>query len=122
MFKGLIDKVFFKWQGRFKNGVGVSLCDFSVTRFHNGEYIGTIHIVSLNSASTGHWPWYLFEVGISTGPRGSWHIGVLGFTFGKIIVNDYDISTGEIVGPDKSRYYWFFKGVNHQDKQLEEII
>jgi hypothetical protein len=47
---------------------------------------------------------------------------VLGLTIGKIIVNDYDSSTGEIVGPDKAKGYWFFKGLNHQGKQLEEII
>jgi arylsulfatase A-like enzyme len=122
MFRRLIDTFFHVWQGRFKHGFGVALGDTGITRFHNGEYISVLHGPALMSNSTGHWPWYLFEAGYCTGPRGSWHIGVLGLTVGEIIVNDYDLSTGEIVGPDKKKYYWFFKGINHKDKQLEEII
>jgi hypothetical protein len=115
------DRLAEAWESRFQHGVAVSLGDLSINRFHNGEYIGTIHVLSLGSTGTGHWPWYVFEFGFCTGPRGSWHIGVLGLTVGKVIVNDYDQETGEIVGPDKVKYYWFFKGINHKDKQLEEI-
>jgi hypothetical protein len=121
MLKGLTDRLFDKWQGRFKYGVGVSLGDLTLVRFTNGEIIVSLHVGVLTSLSTGHWPWLVFECAYCTGPRSAWHIGVLGLTMGKVIVNDYDNSTGEIVGPDKSKYYWFFKGLNHQNKQLEEI-
>jgi arylsulfatase A-like enzyme len=121
MFRKLIDMMYHKWEGRFKNGVGLSLGDFGFTRFDNGEVLSTIHIGTLVSLASGHWPWYVFEAGYCTGARSAWHIGVLGLTVGKVVVNDYDKETGEIVGPDKSKHYWFFKGLNHQHKQLEEI-
>jgi hypothetical protein len=122
MFKRLIDKFYDKWQGRFKMGIALSLIDVGVNRFTNGEYIGITHVGTVISNGTGHWPWYVFEAGYCTGPLSVWHVGILGFTVGRIIRHDIDTETGEIVGPDKSTYYWFFKGLNHKDKQLEEII
>jgi len=122
MLKGFKNVMLDRWQGRFKQGVGINLADVSVTRFPNRAYLFICHVGTIMSNGTGHWPWYVFEVGHCGGPRSSWHIGVLGLTVGKIIVNDYDESTGEVVGPDKNKYYWFFKGLNHKDKQLEEII
>jgi hypothetical protein len=62
------------------------------------------------------------EFGVSSGALAAWHVGLLGFTVGKVVVNDYNQDTGEIVGPAKNKYYWFFKGINHRGKQLEEIF
>jgi hypothetical protein len=122
MFKGFIDKFYHRWQGRFTKGIAFSLVDLAVNRFSNGEYIGTVHVGCIVSNNTGHWPWYVFEIGYCTGPLSVWHVGLLGFTVGITILHDIDTETGEIVGPDKKKYYWFFKGFNHKDKQLEEII
>ena len=122
MFKGLIDRMKYTWQGRFKHGMGLNLGDITFTRFDNGEVLLVVHVGTVASNGTGHWPWYVLEFGACTGPRSAWHVGLIGFTVGKVVVNDYDQETGEIVGPDKAKYYWFFKGLNHQNKQLEEII
>jgi hypothetical protein len=122
MFNRLKDKLVKVWDNRFLFGICLALGDVTFNRFSNNEMLLGGHIGIVMSPGTGHWPWYVFEVAYSTGPRGSWHIGVLGFTIGMVIVNDYDESTGEIVGPDKKKYYYFFKGINHQNKQLEEII
>jgi len=122
MFKDLMDRVSDMWDGRFQWGFGIALWDCGINRFANNELIFTMHGPCLLSPGTGHWPWLMFEIAYATGPRSSWHIGLLGFTIGKIVVNDYDQSTGEIVGPDKNKYYSFFKGINHKAKQLEEII
>jgi len=119
MLKELISRL---WDGRFKQGLAFNLADFGVTHFPNRANLLIVHFFTVVSQHTGHWPWMIFEAGYCGGPRAAWHIGVLGFTVGKIIVNDYDDSTGEIVGPDKNKYYWFFKGLNHKGKQLEEII
>ena len=122
MFKALIDRVYDKWQGRFKNGIGFSLGDCGCNRFANGEYIGIIHGPTILSTGTGHWPWYIFEAGYCTGPLSVWHVGLLGFTVGKILRHNIDAETQEIVGPDKTNLYWFFKGLNHADQQLEDIL
>lgn len=122
MFKKLRWKLIDAWDGRFKWGAAADFGSIALNRFANNEILVGIHGPSLISPGTGHWPWYLFEVAFCTGPRSSWHINVLGFTIGKIVVNNYDQSTGEIVGPDKGKYYFFFKGINHKSKQLEEII
>lgn len=122
MVRDLLDKMSDMWDGRFRWGFAVTSGDLAINRFANNEILLGFHGPSLISPGTGHWPWYLFELAFSTGPRGTWHVGVLGFTIGKVVVNDYDSSTGEIVGPDKSKYYSFFKGINHKGQQLEEII
>jgi hypothetical protein len=110
------------WDQRFMFGFSLSVGDVTFNRFTNGEMLFGVHLGIVMSPGTGHWPWYMFEAALSTGPRSTWHLAVLGFTIGKIIVNDYDQEAGEIVGPDKKKFYWFFKGINHKNKQLEEII
>jgi hypothetical protein len=122
MFQRLKDRLFKIWEDRFMFGVGLSAGDLAFNRFTNGDLILVGHLGTVGSPSTGHWPWHLCEFGVSSGARASWHLGLLGFTVGKVVVNDYDQKSGEIVGPDKSKYYYFFKGINHRNKQLEEII
>ena len=122
MFQSIKDHLSRVWQGRFQWGVTGSLGTFSLNRYANGAVIIGLFGPSFISAGTGHWPWFLFEAAWAFGPVPSWHIGLLGFTVGMITVHDVDQETQEIVGPDKSQYYWFFKGHNHQQKDLEEII
>ena len=122
MFQSLKDRLFKVWDDRFMFGVAVSAFDLALNRFTNGAMILTSHLGTLMSPATGHWAWHVCEFGISTGDLAAWHVGLLGFTVGKVVVNDYDQEAGEIVGPSKNKYYSFFKGINHRNKQLEEII
>jgi hypothetical protein len=63
----------------------------------------------------------MFEFGLGLVTVPSWHVGILGLCFGMLYVHDVDES-GSIVGADCKKYYWFYKGLNHQNKSLEEII
>jgi hypothetical protein len=122
MLEMLKDKLFNIWESRFKNGASLSLGGMSVGKFANGEFAFSIAGPSVLSPATGHWPWFTFEASYLTGPAGSWHIGLLGFTVGMTVVHDIDVETQETVGPDKPTYYFFFKGINHINQQFEEII
>jgi hypothetical protein len=122
MFNLTRDWLFRVWDQRFWFGASVNLGDISLTRFANNEIMISGHLVTVISTGTGHWPWYLAEAGLGTGPRKSWHLGLLGFTIGQCWLHDNDPDTGAVTGPDKKKYYWFFKGLNHKEKQLEEII
>ena len=121
MLKLLIDKVFHHWQGRFKNGLNFGLGGGGINRYDNGAIVVTFMGPNVVSAGTGHWPWMVFEVAWANGPRPSWHVAILGFTVGKVVVNDYDQETGKIAGPDKSKHYYFFKGINHCHQSFEDI-
>lgn len=120
--QGLKDTISRHWQGRFRYGIGFALGGGDINRYHNQEWVLSYHGPSFASAGTGHWPWFLFEAALQTGPLSSWHIGILGFTIGKVKLHTYDNETGELVGPDKDKYYFFFKGINHQQQELGEII
>ena len=118
MLKLLIDK----WQGRFQHGVSLGLGGLALHRYSNGAYVVTLTGPNVASAGTGHWPWLVLDLAFASGVKPSWHVGILGFTVGKVIVNSYDQKLGEIVGPDRNKYYFFFKGINHRQQDLEEII
>jgi hypothetical protein len=122
MFQRIKDWMFRVWDQRFIFGAAVALGDIGLTRFSNNEFMIGGHLLTVMSTGTGHWPWYLAEFGWSSGSRGSWHLGLLGFTIGMCMVHVTDTETGEVVGPDKRKFYSFFKGINHKQKQLEEII
>jgi hypothetical protein len=86
--------------------------------------VGALSGPRIGSPGTGHWPWFLFEVVFSYNKLDgnlSWHIGVLGFTVGKLVTHDFN-EDGTIAGPDKSKHYFFFKGINHQYKDIGEIL
>jgi hypothetical protein len=110
------------WQGRFDHGFTLTFGGVSVNRYDNGEFAFSFAGPCLLSVATGHWPWYLFEVNKLTGDRGSWTVGLLGLTVGMAMVHDLDQHTQETVGPDKPKYYFFFKAINHHQQQFEEII
>jgi len=120
MLQFIRDKLAAIWQDRFLWGVGVQLGDINLSRYNNGAVSAAVHGPMIFSMGTGHWPWYLFEAVGQTGPAPSWHVGILGFCVGMFM--EHDVNEGEIVGPDYRKYYWFFKGLNHQGKELEEII
>jgi hypothetical protein len=122
MFQKLKDRLHYLWEGRFKHGVGLGLGGLAYNKYANGAFVVTATGPSISSPGTGHWPWFVCEAARATGAKPSWHIGILGCTWGMVIVNDYDKKLGEIVGPDKSKYYFFFKGINHKQQDFEEII
>jgi hypothetical protein len=122
MFQKIKDWMFRVWDQRFIFGGCIALGDMGLTRFTNGEILIGGHLLCVISNGTGHWPWYLGEFGYNTGPRSSWHLGIMGFTVGQIWAHENDPDTGDIIGPDKKKFYYFFKGINHKEKQLEEII
>ena len=103
-------------------GVSGSFGSFTLNRYANGAKVVGLYGPSFISAGTGHWPWFLFEAAVAVGPSPSWHVGLLGLTAGMTKIHDVNPDTGELLGPDRSKYYWFFKGHNHQQKDLEEII
>ena len=122
MLQSFKDRLFNIWQSRFTRGVSLAFGGMSVNKYENGEFAITLAGPNVLSTATGHWPWFTFEVSKLTGPAGSWHIGLLGFTVGMTMVHTTNTETGEIIGPDKPKYYFFFKGINHFNQQFEEII
>jgi hypothetical protein len=108
------------WQDRFRYGVGIAIGATGVTRHKQGT-VFTGNGPMLISVGTSHWPWYMFEWGFVSGQVPSWHVGLLGFTVGMVVEHDIN-ELGEVCGPDFKKYYWFFKGLNHQGKELGEII
>ena len=109
-----------RWQGRFQYGFGFSIGSIGLTRHKYGVVLMGNGPMVL-SPGTGHWPWYMFEFGVAGGAQPSWHIGVLGLTVGMQIEHCVN-EEGMVDGPDFKKYYWFFKGLNHQSKELGEII
>ena len=103
-------------------GVSGSFGSFTLNRYANGAKVVGLYGPSFISAGTGHWPWFIFEIAKAFGPVPSWHVGLLGLTAGMIKIHDVNPDTGELLGPDRSKYYCFFKGHNHQQQDLEEII
>ncbi|MBW2638106.1 MAG: hypothetical protein JRC86_11420, partial [Deltaproteobacteria bacterium] len=99
-------------------GVGFNAGSVVLT-FHKYGTMLQGHGPMVLSPGSLHWPWYLFELGYAWGSKPSWHVGVLGFTVGMVMEHDTN-EGGTIVGPDYRKYYWFFKGLNHQGKDLEE--
>jgi len=122
MLQSVKDHLSRVWQGRFRWGMSGSLGSWTFNRYANGAFVVGVYGPSFISSGTGHWPWFMFEVAVAIGPAPSWHLGLLGFTGGMLMSHTVDTETNEIVGPDRARYYWFFKGHNHQQKDLEEII
>ena len=120
MLQFIKDRLAAIWQDRFRHGVGISFGSLGVTRYTNGLVLAGNGPVVM-SIGTGHWPWHLCEFGLALGAVPSWHMGVLGFTVGMIICHDHN-EDGSLKGVDYKKYYWFFKGLNHQGKDLEEII
>lgn len=120
MLKMFKDKLYHLWQGRFQYGISIALGSFGFNRHKAGVVIAG-HGPMIISPGTQHWPWYLFEFGVAIGSPPSWHVGVLGLTVGMLVCHDHD-DEGVLLGPDYHKYYWFFKGLNHQQKDLEEII
>ena len=108
------------WQGRFQYGVAFSLFNTNVNRYASGGWIGAFSVLTILSDGTGHWPWSAMECAIQFGTLPAWHIGILGFTVGQRRV--HDVEDGEVVGPDVMKRYFFFKGINHQQLTLEEIV
>ena len=108
------------WQRRFQYGVSGGFGGFGLMKYANGWVVQGSG-PELQSPGTGHWPWFLFEFGRSFTTVPSWHVGILGFTFGMRVLHDVDLKE-QIVGPDYKSYYWFFKGLNHKDQDLGEII
>jgi hypothetical protein len=74
------------------------------------------------SDGTGHWPWMVLDVAVQFGfEMPAFHVGLFGFTVGRWRVHELN-EDGSIKGPDKLKYYWMYKGINHQAKTLEEIV
>lgn len=122
MLQSLKDHFSRVWQRRFVYGVTFSTGGFAINRYANGAFIFSLQGPTVFSAGTGHWPWTLIEAVAMTGPKASFHVGLLGLTFGLMHTHTVDNETGEIVGPDRRKFYFFFKGINHQGKQIEEIV
>jgi hypothetical protein len=120
MLKFIKDKIAAIWQDRFYRGVGGNLGGGGITVYDQGIVI-SLQGPMVVSVGSGHWPWFLFELAGAVGLVPSWHVGVLGFTVGMVMQHNID-EKGEVAGPDFQRFYWFFKGLNHQGKELEEII
>jgi hypothetical protein len=109
------------WQDRFKYGASVNLLNTSLNWYIPRGGLFQLTVASLLSNNTGHWPWSLIDVAAQFHvDYASWHVGVLGFTIGKYRV--HDIQDGETVGPDYMKLYFMFKGINHQQLSLEEIL
>lgn len=120
MLKFVRDKLAARWQDRFRYGVGFTLGAIGFTVHRTGTAF-TGNGPMILSPGTGHWPWYVVEWGLGVGSIPSWHFGLLGLTVGMVMQHDIN-EKGEVAGPDFRKYYWFFKGLNHQGKELEEII
>jgi hypothetical protein len=116
------DRLVSAWQGRFAHGFTFTFGGVSGNRYNNGELALGLAGPCLLSPATGHWPWYAFEYNMLTGDHGSWNLGLLGLTIGRVMVHTIDDETQEVVGPDRPKYYFFFKGINHHQQQFEEII
>lgn len=121
MLRSVRDHISRLWQGRFMYGAGFAFGGGGINRYDNGEWVFSFQGPSLHSPGTGHWPFFLFEIAVQTGPKANWHIGLLGHTAGKIKIHTVN-EEGMVDGPDVNKYYFFFKGINNQGKQLEEII
>jgi len=106
---------------RFKYGALLELGNINYNRYNNGEVRVGAFIGSLTSSGTGHWPFRIFDFGLLTGARFAWHVTLFGCCIGRCTINDVD-EQGQLVGPDKAKYYFFFSGLNHQRQSLEEII
>ncbi|GAF70881.1 unnamed protein product, partial [marine sediment metagenome] len=81
MLQFIREKLAAIWQDRFYYGVGFTLGSFGITRHRTGIAI-TGHGPMIMSPGTQHWPWYTIEFGLGIGQPPSWHVGILGFTFG----------------------------------------
>jgi hypothetical protein len=120
IFQSFKDNLARLWQGRFRYGPVFNLLGIAAHRYNNGEKVLNINLITIESAGTGHWPWCLAEVGKQWGECAAWHVGLLGFTIGTVRV--HDIVDGETAGPDYLKPYFMFKGLNHQQQNLEEIV
>ena len=117
----LLSKLMDYWQGRFQYGFGTSIGCLNINRYTNGSWVFGIVGPTFESSGTGHWPWHMFEAIYLTGPGSAWHVGLLGVTIGMLKEHEVD-EEGMIDGPDKNRYFMFFKCINHYNQTFEEII
>jgi len=108
------------WQGRFMHGCLLEAGNVIVTKHPHGVMI-VCHGPTVVSVGTGHWPFHLFEFGIDLQKLFTGHVGLFGFCAGSVTVHDLN-EDGSLKGKDYTKYYWFFKGLNHQGKSLGEII
>lgn len=120
----LLDKIEDTWQGRFTNGISFAGMVSMLIRFPQGikAQVTLAQIVSLN---TGHWPIALFDACYISGDKSCWHLHVLGLTIGSLWLPDLkadDKGNVEVVGPDYRKFYFMFSCINHQGKQLQEIV
>lgn len=105
----------------FRFGFDLSLGGAALNRYQTGEYRGKFTFLTLISSGTGHWPFQVFDLDFLTGVKSAFQLTVLGFTIGTKMFHNVDEDTGELLGPDRRKGYWFFSGLNHQHKLTEEI-
>jgi hypothetical protein len=90
-------------------------------KYQTGEKMFYLSLLNITSASSGHWPFKLFELKLITGRFIIWHVCVLGLIVGQSMKHDLD-DDGNVVGKDKRYTYWAFSALNHQHKSFGEII
>lgn len=110
-----------KWQGRFKFGPVINLGEIMVNVYQNRTLHIGLGLFRIGSPGSGHWPFTAFEFKLKTGERAAWHLGLLGFIVGTVWLPNLD-EAGKLAGPDYRKLYFAFSCINHQHKQLEEII
>jgi hypothetical protein len=110
------------WQYRFRFGFTIDGPGFGVVTYPTGEkcFYGTL--LTIGSHGTAHWPFKLFEFKFVKGRFNIGHICILGLILGRSMKHDVDKETGELLGPDTGYVYWAFGCINHQSKNLSEVI
>jgi hypothetical protein len=121
MLQSFKDNLSRLWQGRFRWGLGFSLFNSNFNLFKSGQVVIAFSLFTIASSGTGHWPWSLVDVAVQIGPQAAMHFGLLGFTFGRFRKQHF-AEDGTIEAPDTMEWYFFFKGINHQQQTLEEIV
>ena len=107
---------------RFRFGFDLSFGGVALNRYQGGEIRGKLTFLTLISSGTGHFPFQVFDLDFLTGYKAAFQLTILGLTVGSKMINDIDQETGELLGPDKRRGYWYFSCINHQHQLTEEII
>jgi hypothetical protein len=110
------------WQYRFRFGITFDGPSAGFVTFPTGEKCLYISLLNVGSHGTRHWPFKLFEMKLVKGKFNIGHIVILGLIIGRSIKHDIDKETGETLGPDTGYIYWAFSCINHQEKNLSEVI
>ena len=119
---GVRDYIVFEWQYRFRFGIAVDGPGVGLVTYPNGEVCFYLTLLTINSHGTAHWPFKLFELKIVKGKFNIGHVCILGLLVGRSMKHDVDKTTGEVLGPDSGYIYWAFSCINHQQKNLSEVI